>query len=144
MPEASRFTFRPSERHALVEVPISTLQLFNRNLPSGGGGYFRLLPYGVSRWALRRIAEQDRRPAIFYFHPWEVDPDQPRFDGISLRSRFRHYVNLGAMEGRLRKLLRDFRWDRMDRVFSSHRLGEESSEERRGGKGGVSSCRSRW
>src|SRR3546814_16408935 len=81
MPEASRFTFRPSERHALVEVPISTLQLFNRNLPSGGGGYFRLLPYGVSRWALRRIAEQDRRPAIFYFHPWEVAPDQPRFDG---------------------------------------------------------------
>src|SRR3546814_6023131 len=71
MPEASRFTFRPNERHALVEVPISTLQLFNRNLPSGGGGYFRLLPYGVSRWALHRIAEQDRRPAIFYFHPWE-------------------------------------------------------------------------
>lgn len=125
MPEASRFTFRPSERHALVELPISTLQLFNRNLPSGGGGYFRLLPYGVSRWALRRIAEQDRRPAIFYFHPWEVDPGQPRFDGISLRSRFRHYVNLGAMEGRLRALLRDFRWDRMDRVFSSHRFGEE-------------------
>src|SRR3546814_6307033 len=76
MPDASRFRFRPSDRHALVEVPISTLRLRGRNLPSGGGGYFRLLPYGVSRWALRRIAREDRQPTVFYFHPWEIDPGQ--------------------------------------------------------------------
>lgn len=125
MPDASRFRFRPSDRHALVEVPISTLRLRGRNLPSGGGGYFRLLPYGVSRWALRRIAREDRQPTVFYFHPWEIDPGQPRVGGLSLRSRFRHYVNLGRMEGRLRALLRDFQWDRMDRVFSLDDSGEE-------------------
>lgn len=124
MPEASRFTYRPSNAHPLVEVTISTLNLFNRNLPSGGGGYFRLFPYGVSRWALRRIAAQDKRPVIFYFHPWEVDPGQPRFDGVSFRSRFRHYVNLNVMEKRLRALVRDFRWDRMDRVFLSSHHGD--------------------
>jgi len=128
MPEASRFTFRPSDRHDLVEVPITTLNLFNRNLPSGGGGYFRLLPYGVSRWALRRISQQERRPAIFYFHPWEVDPDQPRFEDASFRSRFRHYVNLSLMEKRLRSLVKDFRWDRMDHVFLSNELDQECRE----------------
>lgn len=125
MPEASRFTFQPREGRRLVEVPITTLNLFNRNLPSGGGGYFRLLPYGVSRWSLHRIAKQDKRPTIFYFHPWEVDPDQPRFDDVSFRSRFRHYVNLHSMEKRLRILLRDFRWDRMDRVFLNNQYQEE-------------------
>jgi polysaccharide deacetylase family protein (PEP-CTERM system associated) len=128
MPEASRFTFRPSDRHDLVEVPITTLNLFNRNLPSGGGGYFRLLPYAVSRWALRRISQQDKRPAIFYFHPWEVDPDQPRFEDAPFRSRFRHYVNLSLMEKRLRSLVKDFRWDRMDNVFLSNELDQECRE----------------
>lgn len=117
MPDASRFAYRPSDKHRLLEVPISTVNLFNRNIPSGGGGYFRLLPYGFSRWALRRIAEKDRKPVVFYFHPWEIDPDQPRVGGIPLRSRFRHYVNLNIMERRLRAILGDFRWDRMDRVF---------------------------
>lgn len=121
MPEASRFAFPPSGRHGLLEVPISTLHLFNRNLPSGGGGYFRLLPYGISRWALRRISEKEARPVVFFFHPWEIDPDQPRIAGLSFRSRFRHYVNLAAMESRLRAVLREFLWDRMDRVFlASH------------------------
>lgn len=125
MPEASRFCFRPRAGGRFVEMPISTLRLFDHNLPSGGGGYFRLLPYGVSRWALRRIARHDRQPAIFYFHPWEIDPGQPRVEGLSFRSRFRHYVNLGRMEGRLRTLLRDFHWDRMDRVLSLNDAGEE-------------------
>jgi polysaccharide deacetylase family protein (PEP-CTERM system associated) len=124
MPEASRFAFRPNARHGLIELPISTVSLFNSNLPSGGGGYFRLLPYGVSRWALRRIGERDRRPPVFFFHPWEIDPGQPRFAGVSLRSRFRHYVNLGSMERRLRAVLRDFSWDRMDRVFLLTDSGE--------------------
>lgn len=119
MPDASRFAYKPSKQHDLIEVPISTVSLFNRNLPGGGGGYFRLLPYSYSRWAQRRIREKDGRPPIFYFHPWEVDPDQPRFDQASMRSRFRHYVNLRRMERRLRTLLQDFRWDRMDRIFLS-------------------------
>jgi polysaccharide deacetylase family protein (PEP-CTERM system associated) len=117
MPNGSRFAYYPSALHPLLEVPISTLTLFDRNIPSGGGGYFRLLPYGISRWALRRIVERDRKPVVFYFHPWEIDPEQPRVKGISLRSRFRHYVNLRSMEQRLRAVLKDFHWDRMDRVF---------------------------
>lgn len=116
-PKGPRFPYRPSQHHGLLEVPISTLPVFDRNIPSGGGGYFRLLPYSFSRWALRRIAERDRKPVVFYFHPWEIDPHQPRVKGISLRSRFRHYVNLSAMERRLHAVLREFRWDRMDRVF---------------------------
>lgn len=117
MPEASRFAFRPCENKDFVELPISTVSLFDRNFPCGGGGYFRLLPYPYSRWALRRISEQDRKPSVFYFHPWEIDPEQPRFDRIPFKTRFRHYTNLASMERRLRALLTDFSWDRMDRVF---------------------------
>ena len=117
MPGASRFAYQPTGRHAFLEVPISTVRLFNRNIPSGGGGYFRLLPYGVSRWFLRRIVNMDQKPPVFYFHPWEIDPRQPRIERASLRSRFRHYVNLHVMERRLRAVLSDFPWNRMDRVF---------------------------
>lgn len=125
MPDASRFAFRPSACHHLLELPISTVRLFDRNLPCGGGGYFRLLPYGLSRWALRRIREKEGKPIVFYFHPWEIDPGQPRFRDAPLRSRFRHYVNLAAMEGRLRAVLRDFSWDRMDRLFLSTHMGDQ-------------------
>lgn len=124
VPGGHRFAHRPSEQHDLLEVPISTLSLFDRNFPSGGGGYFRLLPYGVSRWAMRRIAEKDRKPIVFYFHPWEIDPDQPRVKEASLRSRFRHYVNLRTMERRLRAALQEFRWNRMDRMFLDGVHGE--------------------
>ncbi len=123
-PDGHRFAYRPSEQHRLLEVPIATLNLFDRNFPSGGGGYFRLLPYSFSRWALRRIIENDRKPVVFYFHPWEIDPEQPRFRGISLRSRFRHYVNLSMMERRLRSVLSEFHWDKMDRVFLDAASGE--------------------
>jgi polysaccharide deacetylase family protein (PEP-CTERM system associated) len=123
-PNGHRFAYRPSKQHLLLEVPIATLNLFNRNIPSGGGGYFRLLPYSFSRWALRRIIESDQKPVVFYFHPWEIDPEQPRFRGISLRSRLRHYINLSVMERRLRAVLGDFCWDRMDRVFLGRAGGE--------------------
>ncbi|MCC6472251.1 MAG: DUF3473 domain-containing protein, partial [Burkholderiales bacterium] len=116
MPEAPRFAHRP-EGLALAELPLTTVNLLNRNLPAGGGGWFRLLPYGVSRWCLRRVNRVDRQPCIFYFHPWELDPGQPRMKGIDLKTRFRHYVNLSSMERRIRALVADFRWDRMDRVF---------------------------
>lgn len=116
MPEAPRFPFRHGEQ-GILEVPISTFSLFRRNFPCGGGGYFRLLPYRLSRWAIRRVNRIDRQAAVFYFHPWEVDPEQPRQSGLGLKTRFRHYLNLRQMEKRLARLAADFRWDRMDNVF---------------------------
>ncbi len=136
MPDAPRFPFRhpdqwgqtrliradqrgltPLNGHGILEVPITTVRVFGQNLPTGGGGYFRLLPYPIYRWALKRVNEQDRQPGVFYCHPWEIDPDQPRQDGIGWKTRFRHYTNLGRMETRLRRLLTDFAWGRMDQVF---------------------------
>ena len=101
----------------MTEIPVTTSRVFNANLPAGGGGYFRFFPYGLSRWLIRRVNHIDQRPAIFYMHPWEVDPDQPRVPGVSAKTRFRHYVNLHRTVPRLRRLLTDFRWDRVDRVF---------------------------
>lgn len=117
--DAPRFSFRPCV--GLLEIPISTVHFWDRNWPAGGGGYFRLLPYGLSRWALRRVNNTDQRPAMFYFHPWEIDPDQPRVPNLTYKTRFRHYVNLARTEGRLRKLLSDFRWGRVDSIFLEHR-----------------------
>jgi polysaccharide deacetylase family protein (PEP-CTERM system associated) len=85
--------------------------------PAAGGGWFRLLPYELSRWMLRRVNAQEQAPCMFYFHPWELDAEQPRQHGISAKTRFRQYVNLQRMPGRLRNLLNDFEWDRVDRVF---------------------------
>ncbi|MCE3607672.1 DUF3473 domain-containing protein [Massilia sp. P8910] len=117
MPDAPRFAFYPNGPAGLLEVPITTAMLGQRKLPAGGGGYFRLLPYSLSRWMMRRVNSDDGQPAIFYFHPWELDPGQPRPEGASLKTRFRHYVNLQRMEGRIKLLTRDFAWDRMDRIF---------------------------
>ncbi|MBP8821946.1 MAG: DUF3473 domain-containing protein, partial [Brachymonas sp.] len=104
-------------RDGLMEVPPTTMRMFNRNLPSSGGGYFRLLPYSLSRWMLRQVNSKDASPAVFYFHPWEIDKNQPRVQGVGLKTRFRHYVNIGRMEQRLGRLLQDFRWGRMDHIF---------------------------
>jgi polysaccharide deacetylase family protein (PEP-CTERM system associated) len=117
MPDAPRFAFYPNGPDGLLEVPITTVHLLGRNLPAGGGGYFRLLPYAASRWLMRRVNEQDGKPAIFYCHPWEFDLGQPVPEGIGMKTRFRHYVNIGRMETRLAALLRDFAWDRMDRIY---------------------------
>ncbi len=117
MPDAPREPHRPLEG-GILELPPATLRMGGRNLPVAGGGYFRLLPYAVSRHALRHIARVDGMPAVFYFHPWEIDPDQPRIPGIDAKTRFRHYLNLKRMAPRLERLLQDFEWDRMDRVFA--------------------------
>ena len=117
MPDAPRFAFYPAGPDGLLEVPITTARLMQRNLPAGGGGYFRLLPYALSRWMMERVNKVDRESAIFYFHPWEMDPGQPRPNGLSAKARFRHYINIGRMEQRVRQLTRDFAWDRMDRIF---------------------------
>ncbi|WP_405242510.1 XrtA system polysaccharide deacetylase [Lentisalinibacter salinarum] len=101
----------------LLEIPASAPRLLGRNLPAAGGGYFRLLPLAVSRWLVNRVRNANRIPAIFYFHPWELDPDQPRMPGITLKTRFRHYLNLHRFEGRLVRLLKELPWDRMDRIY---------------------------
>jgi polysaccharide deacetylase family protein (PEP-CTERM system associated) len=118
MPSAPRFAFKP-QRGSFLEVPLTTIVAFGRNIPCSGGGYFRLAPYALSRWALGQVNKRDRQPCVFYFHPWEIDPDQPRIEGVSVKSRLRHYLNLRRMEARLRRLLVDFRWARMDEVFLS-------------------------
>ena len=115
MPDSPRFAHRV--RPGLVEVPVTTVRLFDRNWPAGGGGYFRLMPYALSRWLLRRVNGRDHAPAIFYFHPWEIDAGQPRVPGIDAKTRFRHYLNLARTEARLARLLRDFAWGRADHVF---------------------------
>jgi len=117
MPDAPRFPHRPNGEGGILELPPTTVPLFGRNLPAAGGGWFRLLPYRVSRWMLERVNTEERAPCMFYFHPWEIDPGQPVQRGISARTRFRHYVNLQRMQGRLRQLLKDFEWDRVDRVY---------------------------
>ncbi|XSG86385.1 MAG: XrtA system polysaccharide deacetylase [Methylohalobius sp. ZOD2] len=116
MPEAPRFLFFPENAPRLAEIPVSTIRLGKRNFPCGGGGYFRLYPYRFSRWALNRI-NGEGRPAVFYFHPWEIDSNQPRPAGLKLKTRLRHYLNLARMESRLERLLRDFSWDTMENVF---------------------------
>lgn len=115
IPDAPRFPYRLP--NGLMEIPVTTMRWLGRNWPAGGGGYFRLLPYAVSRWQIARVNRDDRRPAIFYFHPWEVDPEQPRVAAASAKTRFRHYINLARTEDRLRHLLGDFRWGRADEVF---------------------------
>jgi polysaccharide deacetylase family protein (PEP-CTERM system associated) len=117
MPDAPRFAWHPNGAGGLLEVPVTTVRIGQRNLPAGGGGYFRLLPYALSRWMMNRVNRQDGQSAIFYFHPWEIDRDQPRPAGLGMKTRFRHYVNIGRMEDRIRALTRDFAWDRMDRIF---------------------------
>jgi len=116
MPEAPRFAFRHGERR-MLEIPITTKRLFAQNVPCGGGGYFRLWPYWLSRWALRRVNDNESQACIFFFHPWEIDPEQPRLSGLELKTRVRHYLNLDKMQGRVKRLLGDFRWGRMDEVF---------------------------
>ena len=118
IPDAPRAPFRPAAG-GVLELPMTTVRLLGRNWPCSGGGYFRLLPTALYRAGLERVNRHDRQAAIFYFHPWEIDPDQPRIANAGWKSRLRHYTNLNRMEAGLDRLLRDFNWDRMDRVFAS-------------------------
>ena len=97
---------------------MTTVRLMGRNWPCSGGGYFRLLPTMLYRSGLKRVNRHDHQPGIFYFHPWEIDAAQPRIPNAGWKSRLRHYTNLSRMQGDLDDLLRDFAWDRMDRVYA--------------------------
>lgn len=112
-----RFAYRPSADNDIVEVPMSTFTVGERNFPCGGGGYFRLFPLPLFKLAIDRVNKTDHQPTVFYFHPWEVDPDQPRVSGLSKKSRFRHYVNLSRMEGKIVRLLDSFSWSTMRETF---------------------------
>ncbi|HYP68307.1 MAG TPA: XrtA system polysaccharide deacetylase [Thiobacillaceae bacterium] len=116
-PDAPRHPYRPNGQYGILELPPTTVPLFGRNLPAAGGGYFRLMPYGLSRWLLRQVNLREHAPCMFYFHPWEVDPEQPRPAGLNAKTRFRHYVNLHHMRGKLERLLKDFPWGRVDEIF---------------------------
>lgn len=122
MPEASRFPFRAASGR-LLEIPITTVSIGNKNINCAGGGWFRLFPYSFTRWAMSRVNTSEQQACIFYFHPWEIDPQQPRVEGASARARFRHYLNLNKTEHRLTRLLKDFRWGRMDDIFLHDKAG---------------------
>ena len=115
MPEAPRFAHYT--KSGLLEIPATSIHLLRRNLPASGGGFFRLLPYHVSRWSIDRVNRLDGQAAIFYCHPWEIDPGQPRVSAASVKSRFRHYVNQGTMRRKLDRLLADFRWSTVSEAF---------------------------
>jgi polysaccharide deacetylase family protein (PEP-CTERM system associated) len=112
--DAPRFAFKPLPWSDLIEIPVTTAEFAGRRLAAGGGGFFRVLPYAFSRWAIRQVNRRDKRPAVFYFHPWEIDPGQPRVGNAPLKSRLRHYSRLEQMSGKLRQLIDEFQWGRMD------------------------------
>jgi polysaccharide deacetylase family protein (PEP-CTERM system associated) len=120
-PEAPRFAHRPLPDSTLIEIPVTTVELGGRRMAAGGGGFFRLLPYRFSSWAVSRVNRTDDKPAIFYFHPWEIDPAQPRVAHAPLKSRLRHYTNLRGMEAKLLRLLQQHRWGRTDEVVALER-----------------------
>lgn len=114
-PQAPRTAFAPLP--GMLEIPMTALKICGVDVPASGGGYFRLFPYWLSRSLLARASRINGAPAIFYLHPWELDRDQPRQTRAPARSRLRHYLNLDRTEKRLRRLLRDFAWNRVDQLF---------------------------
>jgi len=114
-PEWPRFKYDRPE--GIVEIPIPTLRKNNVNIGIGGGGYFRLYPYRLSKKRIQRFMNEEPHPYNFYFHPWEIDPDQPAVKSAPLRSKFRHYVNLSRMEGKVVKLLNDYKWGTMKEAY---------------------------
>lgn len=127
-PEAPRFAFHPLAGSDMLELPVTTAMLGGRRVAAGGGGFFRVLPYSFSRWAIRQVNGQEQRPAIFYFHPWEIDPHQPRVPNAPMRSKLRHYTGLEQMAGKLRRLVNEFAWGRMDDVARTESSRAQSFE----------------
>jgi polysaccharide deacetylase family protein (PEP-CTERM system associated) len=119
--EAPRFAFRPVAGSDFLEIPVTTAQLGPKRLAAGGGGFFRLLPYAFSRWAIRQVNVDEQRPAVIYFHPWEIDPDQPRVANAPIKSKLRHYTKLDVMADKLRRLPKDFQWARLDSIVARER-----------------------
>jgi len=128
MPSAPRQPFWPTAERAILEVPMTVCHFLGRSLPASGGGYFRLLPYGLGRWLLAKGSKQTGSPAVFYMHPWEMDPDQPFVADAPWLSRFRHYSGQSALAGKLRRLHNGFQWGRMDETIVSPVLRAEGRQ----------------
>ncbi len=111
-----RFAWKPVGQSDFIELPVTTVKLGNRILAAGGGGFFRLLPYTLYERSIRKMHRDDGRGAIFYFHPWEIDPGQPRVKNAPVRSKMRHYTNLQSMRPKLLRAGQDFRWGRVDEL----------------------------
>jgi polysaccharide deacetylase family protein (PEP-CTERM system associated) len=120
-PEAPRYAFRPLADSELVEVPVTVARFGSRKMATGGG-FFRLFPGALTDFAVRQVAGEGQ-PAVFYFHPWEIDPGQPRVANAPVKSKLRHYSRLGAMAGKLRTLIGRHDWGRMDAVVAEARRG---------------------
>jgi len=120
MPETPRFQWRPDYAD-ILEIPITTVEYGHKRIACGGGGWFRFFPYAFSKKAMQRVNQKDQAPVIFYFHPWEIDPDQPKQANLAFKTRFRHYLNLAKTEKRLNQLLTDFQWGRMDHLFLTNK-----------------------
>ncbi len=116
IPDASRYPYKPGNGD-LLEIPISTIQIMGKRFPCGGGGFFRLFPYKLSKAMINHVNKKEEQSCVFYFHPWELDAKQPVVSGLNIKTRFRHYLNLNRMENRLERLLKDFKWSRMDAVY---------------------------
>ncbi len=118
IPDAPRVPFRPPMAPGLTEIPVTTARIGKRNIPAGGGGYFRLFPYALSRALIRRVNLKEQLAANMYFHPWEFDPEQPRPGGLSWKTRFRHYLNQSRSLARMDQLVQDFRWAPFCEVYA--------------------------
>jgi len=116
IPDAPRFPYKVQTRE-LLEIPITTIEFMGRRIPCGGGGYFRLFPYVVSKAMINFINKKENKPCVFYFHPWEIDINQPVQSGLGIKTRIRHYLNINKMEIRIRRLLNDFKWGRMGSIY---------------------------
>lgn len=114
-PDWPRFAYKRPEN--IIEIPIPTLKMMGKQVPIGGGGYFRLYPYKMTQKLVTKYLRQEKQPYSFYFHPWEIDAEQPRLTDAPLKSRFRHYVNLSRTEAKLESLLNDFNWSTMKDVY---------------------------
>lgn len=127
-PKGPRTPHRPIAGGDFIEAPVATATLFGRRLSCAGGGWFRAVPYDLSRRLIERARASLEGPLIFYFHPWEIDPEQPRIKNAPLKSRLRHYLNLASMERKLERLLSDFSWGRLDEALG---LKEERARRER-------------
>ena len=117
VPEWPRFKYQRPE--GILEIPIPTLKKGTKQTGIGGGGYFRLYPYWLSKRRIQKYLATEEQPYSFYFHPWEIDPEQPRVEGAGFKSKVRHYINLSKMESKLIQLTKDYKWSTMEDVFGA-------------------------
>lgn len=129
--DAPRFVYEPVAGSDFLEIPVTTAQLGPKRLAAGGGGFFRLLPYAFSHWAIKQVNQVENQPAIIYFHPWEIDPHQPRVKNAPIKSKLRHYSRLSVMEGKLERLIGDFKWERMDELVAREKFARKNLKDKK-------------